>query len=416
MLIRREPIPGEEDGQKRKYEDENSLPLYNLIEYLKEKDFFPDDPNDGLWLVHFKDEEIGSYNLKQGYRCRTVTSINAGDEGEICFYYCPDKEERAEILFRSHCGNKKDMYYGGHMSEYLEYQVPATTEEKWRQDLAAEGKYQFFDEREHIREAHSFLTAIMKRPGMYVGRNRLELAQIYFDGWCRHQQSLWSLSYDLKQWLFLRESVVGTCSLNGWFVFYRTYGMADEAIIQFREFLETREPTSVFEYGAWDTASEDADLSGFLSLPRTGPAPDLKPYLDFTNDKTITKEAAAAEILRQVKRIVGKDCKKIKVFMNLGQAVEQVRFFFDHGSGWKDGVSLNTSLDYYEKMIVLHGYIKQLPFEKSITFTATIDWEEGILQIRYNKYQLPGVRIDDDLFTDYLISRQFEEWKLRELA
>lgn len=417
MLILRGPVNGEEHGQVREYKKDTPLALYDLIQYLKQEDFFPEVPEESVWSIHYEGEEIGLYKLNgiNSYRDGKIKSIDAEDGGEIEFKYYSNGEERAEYLFRLYCGNKKDMYFAWRIEEYRGYQIPKEMEQKWREVLIEEGIYQHFDEKENIEEGISLLKTITVRPGMYVGRHRLDLVQIFFDGWCWHQKSMWSLSYDLKQWLFLRESVVGSCSLNGWSVFYRTYGVADEAIIQFREFLETNEPTSVFEHGAWDTASEDVWLTGPSALPRTKPLPELKPYMDFDYNETITKEEAAFELLRQVKRVVGRECKRLKVFINMGRVVEQVRFFFDDGFGWTDGVSLNTTSNYYEKIIVLHGYIKLLIIGKPGAFITTIDWSEEGMQIRREDYQAPEGYFDDDSLQEYLISHQFVNWKLREL-
>lgn len=418
MLISRDGIKGEEQIKRIKYNAETELSSYDLIKYLKSEEFFPAVSEASIWSIHYQGQEVGLYKPEGHLRFTIgkIDSICADSNETIHFRYFLNSENRAEYLFRLYCGNKKDMYFFGHMEEYRGYQISKETEQKWREQLIQNNSYQHFDETENIEEAVALLKQIMIKPGMYVGRHRLDLVAIFFDGWRMHQKSLWSLSHDLKQWLFLRESVCGSSSLDGWCVFYQTYGMTDQAIIQFREFLESNVPSSVFEYGRWDTATEHVSAIGASSLHLEGRIPGLAPFLDFVYDDTTTEEEAYAEVIRQVKRVEGGEYKRIKVFINSGRVVEQVRFFFDAGLGWVDGVSLNTIPNYYEKMVVLHGYIKLMNKRRHEAFLLTIDWNEEGIQVRREEYQPPEFHFSYEIppQEEFLISGQFADWKFRE--
>lgn len=418
MLISRDGLRGEEQIKRIKYTAETELSSYDLIKYLKHEEFFPAVPEGSIWSIHYQGQEVGLYKPKVNYSYTVgiIDSICRDSDETIHFRYFLKGENRAEYLFRLYCGNKKDIYFSGHMEEYRGYQISEETEQNWREGLIQDKIYQHFDETENVEEAVALLKQIMVRPGMYVGRHRLDLVAIFFDGWCMHQKALWSFSHDLKQWLFLRESVCGSASLNGWNVFYQTYGITDHAIIQFREFLETNVPSSVFEYGRWDTATEHVSAIWSPSLHPEGPISGLTPFMDFIYEDTITEEEAYAEVIRQVKRVQGGKYKRIKVYVNSGRLVEQVRFFFDAGLGWVDGVSLNTTPDYYEKMVVLHGYIKLMNESRDKTFLLTIDWNEDGIQVRREEYQAPEFHFSYEIppQEEFLIGVQFAGWKSRE--
>lgn len=413
MLFTRD-VTGDEDYMvSDTYTEETPLAIYDLIDYLQKKGFFPDIPKGSLWSISYNGVEFGRYeSFRRSYSGCSPDRICAADNGNVHFKYFPSGEERARYLYRHYCGNKRDMYFDGRMEEYRSYQIPAQTEQEWRDSLIRENIYRHFDESENISEGVSLLKNILSRPGVYVGRNRLDLIELFFQGWCMHQKTLWSISYDLKQWLFLNESVSGSCSLNGWSVFYETYGVTDIAVDRFREFLNTNEPASVLDYGAWDTATEHIGAICYAVLHPEGPKTELKPYLDFSRNEEITEEEFYLEIIRQVKRVIGRACERIKVYINSGRPVLQVRFLFWDDCGWRDGVSLNTASDYYEKMVALHGYINLIN-KKRDTVITTIDWNAGALLSEIEEYQIPGFQFCYDVppEEEHTMSHRYSQWE-----
>lgn len=416
MLISRDGIKAGDDGLERSYTEEETLGTYDLIKYLKPEGFFPKVTRDAIWSIHYEGEEFGYYKPGMGiyhFEPFKMKRISAEDHGHIHFKFFPGGYERAEYLFRFYCGNKKDMYFGGHMDEYQGYYIPNQTELQWQQDLMAENIYQPFDETEHIREAVSFLKFIMVRPGMYVGHNRLDMVKIFFDGWCRHQKSLWNINYDLERWMLFKESVCCDGSINGWNLFIETYGVAEAAMIKFKEFLENNIPTSICLTGRNNTVNEHISKIWFSAAHPEGPIPRTIPYLDFIVSETATQEEIALELVRQIKRIIGRDCNQIKVYMNTGRVVLQVRFIFDDGSGWKDSVSLIDTHDYYEKMVVLNAYVKLALLKNPMAGIVTVDWNQEKTQTFISQYQRPEFSFSYGYTPqeEFLISRQYSEWK-----
>ncbi|GEM_PF-5511334 len=421
MLISRDAVTGADNGRTIVYAEEKPTRFYDLITYLNKNNFFPQIPDRSMWSINYEGEEVGLYKPggRNSYRTGKLENICAEDGGTIFFRYFSDDRERAEYLYRFYCGHKQNMYFAGQMEEYQSYQIPKELEQSWRKKLITEKYYQHFDEAENINEAISLLNKILIRPGMFVGQHRLDFVEIYFAGWSAHQRSIWSLSYDLKQWLFLKESVCGSSSMDGWSVFYETYGVTEPAIARFREFMETNIPTSVFDHRQWDTVTEHVGTIWASALHPEGPRADLRPYMDFDQKWVVNEDKVCAEVIRQVKRIAGSTCKRIKVFVHTGRAVAQVRFFFDDGSGWQDGISLNTTPDYYAKMVVLHGYLKLAEKMVSNTSIITIEWDDNVKGIKTNceTYQAPEFhfRYETPPKEEYLLSNQFADWKAREI-
>lgn len=55
----------------------------------------------------------------------------------------------------------------------------------------------------------SKMAQFAKRPGVYVGRRRLDYIQCFYYGWIYAAPDMfqWYCDYDMQKWLFMQESV-----------------------------------------------------------------------------------------------------------------------------------------------------------------------------------------------------------------
>lgn len=401
------------------YAEETPLAIDDMIDYLKKRGFFPEIPERGLWSMSYNEIEFGLYAPAsiRTYFGSCPDLIDTGDSGTISFRFYSNGEERAEYLYRQYRGNKKNMYISGRMDEYRRYRIPKEREQEWQQILMEEHIYQHYDETEHINEAVSFLKAVINRPVIYVGQGRLDLIQAYFNGWCMRERTFWGINYDLEHWIFLRESVSIVSSINGWTLFFETYGIGDLAMKEFRVFMDEVMPSSLLDCQRCDAVSEHLSAIWFPAGHPEGPLPAIMPYLDFQRTPDVIKKEVYPEVIRQIKRIIGKDCKRILVYINSGRLVQQVRFFYDDGGGWQDGISLGSAVDYYKKLVVLHGYVKLTDLGRHCCSITTIDWNEEGLQVQYEEYQMPKNQFRYNLLPkeQHLISSQFSDWLHRNI-
>lgn len=420
MRVSRDKVNAEAEAPVGYYTKDQLFGSYDFITPLQQNGFFPEASKESVWAISYEGEALGIYKQKEqtwSYSSYLLDQIDVEADGTLYFTYFPSGEERAKHLFERCKGNKQELYLAGDLDEYQEYSISDELEQRWRTALIEANRYQPIDETANINEAVAFFKQVMVRPGMYVGKNRLDLVQIYLDGWCAHQKPLWNLSYDLKRWLFLTESAVGSGSLGAWNPLYEMYGTTDLAIEKFREFLAINVPTSLFTHGRWDTVTDHMAPIWADALHPEGPIKTLLPYLDFHYDEEMTVEAMHTEIIRQVERIIGEPSERIKIFIHTGRAVQQLRFFFDKGQGWEDGLSLKDLPDYYEKLVVLHGYIKRMEMRNPGACITTLDWQEQKLQVCCEAYQAPAFHFFHEQSPEkaFLLSHQFATWKQREI-
>ncbi|MBL1224968.1 hypothetical protein [Enterococcus sp. BWR-S5] len=418
MRVSRDKVNNETEDYVCNYTKEELFGTYDFITPLQQAGFFPQVPKESVWAISYEGEPFGLYRQKEktsSYSSWLLNQINEEADSSLHFTYFSSEEERAKYLFQLHHGNKQKIYLAGYLDEYQEYSISEETEQCWRDILIAEKSYEYFDETENINESVALFKQIMGRPGMYVGKNRLDLVQIFLNGWSMHQKPLWHFNYDLKRWLFLTESAVGASSLIAWNSMYEIYGTTELAIEKFREFLHENEPTSIFENGRWETVNEH--IASIETLASKESVEASYPYLDGSFDETVSDEVMHAEIIRQLRRIIEEPCEHIKVFIHTGRAVQQLRFFFDKGQGWEDGLSLNHLPEYYEKLVVLHSYIKLLKRKSPGAVIVTLEWQNQLLQVRSEAYQAPEFQFfyEQPPEEKFLLSHQFAAWKQREI-
>lgn len=95
-------------------------------------------------------------------------------------------------------------------------------------------------------EEYEFLKQLVKRPGMYVGANRLDLLRSFLDGFYAYKRlnepslHMPPVDYELQRWLLMKESasIAHAASINAWDLLMRCYGNGKEACEAFRLFFE----------------------------------------------------------------------------------------------------------------------------------------------------------------------------------
>lgn len=414
MKLMRDRLDARDGKEEIFIETNENMNIMDLPRFLLNNKFFPNLSADGIWGIYLNDEEIGLVEPKiHRYSIGSVAWSKTMKEDFILYFrYFHDYESRAEYLFKRYQGDKQEIYYAGFGNEYLSYQIQEETEQKWVNELESEDEYHGDNTSVNLKESFDFLQMILRRPGMYVGTNRMDYIKIFFDGWRTNQKSMWNIEYDLQKWLFIRESISYTGNINAISLFFEYFGLKDDAIQKFREFMEETEVTSCMSLVS--LASITDQLSSLSSFSKDVPKKDfgLDQYLDYKNKSGNIAQKKEKEILRQIKRLLPKEEKRIRIYINCRSVFLQVRFFFEQDGSWIDGTTLQDEHDYLKKLIVLHSYIhKAYKMLENCVITLIYDNDKITTEITpYETWEL-DFTYEQLLKENLLMNRQFEQWK-----
>lgn len=228
-----------------------------------------------------------------------------------------------------------------------------------------------------VDTAKEFLEIVLKRPGMYVGCERLDYIQIYLCGWLVGAKTYTScyLDYDMQYWLFMKYSAsIDAGTLVGWNLFYRCFGLEKYGIERFKEFIKECSFTKGDEGLREDrVAGQLGDINSYYmfdgQLPAVLNEEEIDKNIDFDNTT-----ASLQELVRLVNYIAPNEYEKIYIFINHETCFLQVRiYYYVLGEGWIDGVTLAEQSDYYRKLLMIHGCVNQ--FRHNIS-------EQGIITVK----------------------------------
>lgn len=226
-----------------------------------------------------------------------------------------------------------------------------------------------------VETAKEFLEVVLKRPGMYVGCERLDYIQIYLYGWLDGRKMSCNLDYDMQYWLFMKYSAsIDAGNIVGWSLFYRCFGLEKYGIERFKEFIKECSFAKVNEGLRKDrVAGQLGDINRYYmfdgQLPAVLNEDEIDKNIDFNNTTT-----SLQELVRLVNYIVPNEYEKMYIFINHEACFLQVRiYYYVLGEGWIDGVTLATQSDYYRKLLMIHGCVNQ--FRHNIS-------EQGIITIK----------------------------------
>lgn len=394
------------------FTEEGKQGSYDYLFQLLKADFFPFETAESMWLITCDGKE--AFLLRQSERITSYgsfSSLKMGGEFILQAVYFQNGAARAEYLFKEFGGAGIEMYFAGRWEEYQSYRISTKAETQWAEKWGVSLEDKRAAVNSNVMEAYDLLSLIMRRPGMFVGSHRVDLAQIYFNGWKHHQKCMWDISYDLECWLFRTEGIMFTGSIQAWSLFYAYFGAEDIGVQKFREFLADTRPTSCI---ALHTPASITWQIGSLLYSFNRQYCEiygLTEYCDFDLDEEgITQERMAAQVLRLVRRLLPGFSEQIKIYINKRSLYCQVRIFIRKGGEWVDGVDVCTGEADMKQLVVLHAYLHNAVHwhENQIVVIISegehLHWELKPYDAPHHPYVLKQAP------EELLMYRQFEQW------
>lgn len=345
------------------------------------------------------------------FRLQLLIDLNMDCDVVLQAIYYHNGEARAEYLFKKFGGAGVEMYFAGRWSEYQKYQISEQIEERWAEKWGVSLEKNHETVSKNVHEAYEFLSLIMKRPGMFVGRHRLDLAQVYFDGWRHHQRCMWDISYDMECWLFQTEGVSFTGSILAWSLFYAYFGAEDVGVNKFREFLADTIPTSHMAIQIPPSITSQIGSVIYSFERENREFYGLAEYCDFAMGwDGITEEQVVVQVLCLIRRLIPEVSNPIKIYINSRSLYCQVRFFFCQDGEWVDGIDVCTEESDVKRLVVLHAYLhKVIHWHKNQIVIINSEGEQPHWEIK--SYEAPHhLYVCNETSEELLMYWQFEQW------
>ncbi len=212
-------------------------------------------------------------------------------------------------------------------------------------------------------DTKQLLKQILKRPGMYVGKERLDYINIFLMGWMsgKYEKDRWHSNYDFQEWLFRNHSIAISydISMNGWSVFYAYFGVGRKAIDHFAEFVEGC-PFTACEENKKMIAQLIYDIYGYHEYEKQIIDGFSKEEIDCLK-VPCNIELACREVIRLINEMISEQYEKLYVYIFMDGAIQQIRFMYYTAEGhWIDNIRLLSEKGYIKQHIILHGYITML--------------------------------------------------------
>ena len=243
------------------------------------------------------------------------------------------------------------------------------------------------------------LRLIARRPGMYVGGNRLDYFIRFFEGarlgftlflheptnntrFCMYN---WEFNYDIQKWLLLNESVSiqHAASLNAWQLMQRYYGVKQLGLEKLRVIVEEIEFSDGSEYSLEDTVSKHIyqiyrqykyEIAyDFRESYNPKVSADYYPVSD--KIKSIIGEVKCdyESLIPIITRMINEPYDDLLVYLHYDYYFMCVRFLYRTGKGdWVEFTNLSNQQDYYSNLVILHAYAALIQKEEHKNHIITI--------------------------------------------
>jgi len=201
---------------------------------------------------------------------------------------------------------------------------------------------------------------------------------------------------ELQHWLLHSQSVTLSGTVSGRALFYRCFGLGDEAFDQYRGFLKA--PVSSFmhnpnyRYNTHNPTQSNPAEGGHRKIcheiSNHEKMHDIVRYDwrdDELNDHNCKLAMSAVEIIGAM--IEAENCiyDELKVYIWKERHFTQVRFLFHSDDGWADDMEIIGKRSNHERLIALHASIRNASVkalqECGCDVYGTIDDEEHVFSI-----------------------------------
>ncbi len=234
-------------------------------------------------------------------------------------------------------------------------------------------------------EVYNLLERILKRPGLYVGIERFDYVELFFNGYFYNRKSEISIlpNKELQYWLLHNQSASINGTVTGTTLFYRCFGIRKSAFESYKIFLN-------------------------VSLPEKLKYVDEELYQYEKNHNIVSLE----HNLKLVKTIYDDVCEmvrnagfeydEIKIYIKKERLFNQIRFLLKSNNDWIEDSQVIEKPENHNLLISIHSKVRNattenlrscgydvfdcIDFEKNLIEAEDIK-EEVMLLTEYNKWK-----------------------------
>lgn len=289
-----------------------------------------------------------------------------------------------------------------------------------------------------MNKEQEILFAVLERPGLYVGKNRLDYVGNFFSGFAFHaglspdNKLETNFNYPMQKWLFYKESVsiAHSASINGWSVLSRCYGNNNDGCNKLKEFLQDLwlENTfsnlenievydtvgcQIFQIYAnyhWKNPSSKEFFSSMISK-------DYYPVSEKIKNWIGEIEYSYESLIPLIRKLVDESFDKLKIYLHYESYFLQVRFlYYSEDKGWVDNVELIDKYDYYLHLTILHAYAAIIQKKEHPNHIITIELENNEISINYKDmedywHKIFNENLDKNYASKEPMAKLYNEWK-----
>ena len=258
---------------------------------------------------------------------------------------------------------------------------------------------------EKWNDEYEFIKSFLKRPGMYVGANRLDYMLCFLSGFeiskviIPNDNALLDLGSGLERWLLLKESVsIYSGNVGPQSLMERCYGNGKYACDKLKNYFEESRHNSnenVVEDSVsmhirlicdeYQCAGIDSLRSILLSYSKCNNK-SYYPLSQKIKDKIGEVEFTYDNIANQVKKMIVDDYDDLWIYLHYEPYFIQIRFLYQKPSKqWVENTSFVSSEDGYDNLVVLHAFAALAQKEEHKNHILTIHCVEKEVNIKVNE-------------------------------
>lgn len=254
----------------------------------------------------------------------------------------------------------------------------------------------------------TFFQQVLKRPGMYVEKVRLDMVITFYHGWCMGRGSRdWDEWFDITHWLWKREGILHHCDPLSFLSLYFTYGVKELAIRQMRIMIEETPFTPK------QTARED-----YFNREK-GDRTEISPLKRFDQEEL---ENAMKKISLLIEQALEETNIDFLTYLFTDGYFTQVRIFRKIGETYQETTQEILANGHSDLLLKIHHYLNRLNEEEVLSFCIlTLEQTNGQLLIQKQwiprTNNLATINISyQELEEEYVLARIFERWKAEKIV
>lgn len=259
----------------------------------------------------------------------------------------------------------------------------------------------------HALDEKSFMKRLMKRPGLYVGGNYLNLILTFADGFFYgnktiNDEPVWNQNYEMQYWLLHRHgAALHTNSFTGKFLFYRCFGTRDIAVGKYAELLHAEIPS--------------CDFPESMHQREHSVAGELIHDLMFESDQELTQQDIQTALLEAIEELLLQQSEiynEVRILIHKESLYTQFRFVYHTAKGWREDKAICGRAENHALLLRVHSLIQYASYDDLNHMTLRPGVYFHIFGKDGPRWESP-IAMEVEIKDDETLWHQYQKWKTR---